>query len=479
MAFRLPAFSPVSWVTAEKITQQALWLVLFTVLAPILGPEPYGAFSIVMVFVGFCEFVLGEVAIEALVTVDELDPLHMATANVATGALALAVSLMLVFLAPVIGAAFHDDELMRLTWSLIPLPALSLLSAVPLAVLRRSLQYKQLAIRSIVGLTIGGLFGIALALAGAGVWALALQVLAQRVAEVAIAWWSVPHRFQLGWSARHFREMRSVAMNMLTARAMIFAGGQLPRLILGYSLGPSELGLFVLATRFLDIIVNTMLFPRVSVGRIELRKLQPGSPELQQRFARIMQDGALLSFPALLGTVVIMPDLIGVWLDPRWLPGTVAAQFVVLGGLPLVVFYCLDAALLAAKLSSVFRTMATVQAVTVLVTVLCVAPFGLDATCLALAVRPWLLLPPFLWVFRQRCHLAAIQVLRPALPSLLGAVIMTAILSLPFLHPEGLDVRVNFIMLIAAGAIVYGTFLYSFCRAQFTSTLAGLFAHRS
>jgi hypothetical protein len=46
---------------------------------------------------------------------------------------------------------------------------LSTLSAAPIAVLRRSLKFKQLAIRSILGLTIGGVFGIALAVAGAGV----------------------------------------------------------------------------------------------------------------------------------------------------------------------------------------------------------------------------------------------------------------------------------------------------------------------
>ena len=479
MAFRLPSFSPVAWVTTEKITQQALWLVLFTILAPILGPRPYGVFSIVMVFVGFCEFVLGEGAVEALVTADELDPPHMATANLATGVLALVVSLFLFLLAPAIALAFQDDELRWLIWSLVPLPVLSLLSAVPIAMLRRSLQYKRLAVRSIVGLMLGGLFGIALAIAGAGVWALALQVLAQRLAEVAIAWLSVPQRFRLGWSTRHFREMRSVAMNVFAARVMIFASGQLPRLILGYVLGPSELGLFILATRILDIVTNTMVFPRVAVGRIELRELEPGSEAFRRRFAGMVQDVALLSFPVLLGAAVMMPDLLRVWLDQRWLAGTVAAQLVMLSGLSLVFSYCLDAAFLAAKLSSVFSAMATAQAVTVLITVLCAAPFGLNATCLALAVRPWLLLPVFLLVFRRRCHVPGFPVLLLPLRSLLGAVVMTGVVSLPFLRPAWLDEKLNFVVLIMTGVVVYGAFLYSFSRAQLTATLAGLFAHRS
>ena len=51
MAVRLPTLSPVAWLTADRVTQQVLWLILFAILAPILGPRPYGLFSIVMVFV--------------------------------------------------------------------------------------------------------------------------------------------------------------------------------------------------------------------------------------------------------------------------------------------------------------------------------------------------------------------------------------------------------------------------------------------
>jgi O-antigen/teichoic acid export membrane protein len=478
MAFRVLTLSPVAWVTAEKITQQALWLILFTILAPILGPRPYGVFSIVMVFVGFCEFVLGEVAVEALVTVDELGQDHMATANLVTGVLALVVSLILGVLAPVIAFAFEDDEIKWLIWSLVPLPMLSLVSAVPIAMLRRALRYKPLAIRSIVGLLIGGLFGIGLALAGAGVWALALQVLAQRTAEVVIAWLSISQRFRLGWSALHFREMRSVGMNMFAARAMMFASGQLPRLVLGYVLGPSELGLFTLATRFLDIAVNTALFPRIIVGRIEMRDCAPDSAEFRRRFIRMAQDAGFLSCPILLGATVIMPDLFRVWLDQRWLPGIAAAQLTMVSGLPMVYASCLDAALLASKLSSVFRTTSTIQAVTVLLVALCAAPFGLTMTCAALAIRPWLLLPFFLWIFLRRSELRISDVLKPPLPPLLGSILMGGVLSLPFLHPAWLDQKLTMAGLIIAGAIIYGGFLYSFSRAQLMAALSGLFAHR-
>ena len=165
---RLPMVSPVVWLTSGRVTQQALSLILFAVLAPILGPRPYGLFALVMVFVGFCEAVLLEGAVEALVTVDDLDHLHTTTANRTNGLIALALGLAMFALAPAIAAAMHDAEIRNVMWALAPMPVLTALSAAPIAVLRRSLKFKELAIRSILGLTIGGVFGIVLAVEGAG-----------------------------------------------------------------------------------------------------------------------------------------------------------------------------------------------------------------------------------------------------------------------------------------------------------------------
>ena len=121
--------------------------------------------------------------------------------------------------------------------------------------------------------------GIVLAVAGAGVWALVAQVLAQRLAELTIVWMSVPVRLSFKWSGVHFREMWSVGMNVFIARIVSFVGSQLPRVILGYTLGPTEVGLFALAGRFLEIILFVIVVPPSGVGRIELREFNPGSAE--------------------------------------------------------------------------------------------------------------------------------------------------------------------------------------------------------
>jgi O-antigen/teichoic acid export membrane protein len=473
---RLAAVSPVVWLTSERVTQQALSLILFAVLAPILGPRPYGLFALVMVFVGFCEAILLDGAVEALLTVDDLHHLHTTAANLINGLMALVFGLAMFALAPAIAAALHDAEIRNVMWALAPMPVLSTLSAAPIAVLRRSLKFKQLAIRSILGLTIGGVFGIVLAVAGAGVWALALQVLAQRIAELVIGWIAVPVRFGLTWSAPHFRELRPVALNVFTARIMGMVNAQLPRLVLGFTLGPTDVGLFALGSRFQDIIVNTMAVPRTAVGRIELRAAKIGSAEFQRDFTKMVQNASILSFPFFLGTAALAPSLFNLWLKQQWQAGIVPAQLIVLGGVPMVLFYSFDAALLAGNLSSIVRRIAGFQFVTVAATVLCAAPFGLTATCLALAVRPWLLLPVVFTIFRRATNIPHRSALLPSMRALIGAVIMAGALSLPFLHPSWSNDVFFLALRVVAGIVIYFFYLYCFARGVLRGLLSAVFS---
>jgi len=151
---------------------------------------------------------------------------------------------------------------------------------------------------------------------------------------------------------------------------------------------------------------------------------------------------------------------------------------VVLSGLPLVLCYGIDAALLAAGLSSLFRRMSTLQAITLIGTTLVAAPFGLNALCLALAIRPWVLLPLFIRQLNRACHLAVSHFLGSTVQSLIGAVLMLIVLNLPFVHPAWQEAKFNLVSLVLIGVAFYGIFSYSFARDQVRRFLTGIFVHR-
>ena len=410
------------WLTSERVTQQGLSLILFAVLAPILGPRPYGLFALVMVFVGFCEAILLDGAVEALVTVDDLHHLHTTAANLTNGLMALMLGLAMFASAPAIAAAMHDAEFRNVMWALALMPVLSTLSAAPIAVLRRSLKFKQLAIRSILGLTIGGVFGIVLAVEGAGVWALVLQVLAQRIAELVIGWIAVPVRFRPHLVGSAFPRTPSGRPEcfhrthngdgeraIAAPRAGLYAGADGCRPV------RSRQPLSRYHRHDDGVAADCGGSDRATRGEDRLC----GIP------TRFRKDGAERIHPV----VPIFPGNGGACAGPV----SSMAQTTMAGR------HCSCAAYRpqrrangvvfqfrrgAAGGQSLIRRPEDRHAsrlVTVAATVLCAAPFGLIATCLALAVRPWLLLPVVFMIFRRATNIPGRIALLPSLRALIGA----------------------------------------------------------
>ena len=308
--------------------------------------------------------------------------------------------------APWIGSAYGDEELGPMLKALSVLPTISALTAAPIAVLRSQLRFKPLALRSIFGLAIGGIAGVALALHGAGVWALVAQVIVQRAAEAVILWSSAHTRLGLGWSKPHFAELRHFAAHVFVSRGLAFAGGQIPRLILGYFLGASELGLFVFAARLPDMLAVITLVPTTIVARSTLRQYAPGQKDLEEAFGRLLRDTAFFAFPICTGTAAIMPALIAAGLDSRWEPVAFAAQLMILSAIPMLVYFAASSVLLALKYP---RDEAMISMAHIVSTTLCVllaAPFGLNIVCLVLMARYVLLMPLPLWIISRKCGIS-------------------------------------------------------------------------
>ena len=264
--------SPTSWLTAQNLFKQIFAIALFAIQAPMLGPRAFGLIALVMVFIGFCEYVLEIAGTDALISVKDIEERHystMTTVNVACG---ITLGALIFAVAPRIATVFREPELVPILRFMAVLPILTVLASAPNAACRRELQFEPLVTRVLVSTTAGGIVGLILTFMHFGVWALVWQATIQRVLNVAILWRLVKMPFRMGFSVPHFKELRRYAAPMLVSQTMSWAADQVPRYILGFFLGASELGLFSLAARLSDIVVQLAVSPRYGVARIEMRQ---------------------------------------------------------------------------------------------------------------------------------------------------------------------------------------------------------------
>jgi O-antigen/teichoic acid export membrane protein len=449
------------WVTLQHIVEQALWLVLFAIQAPVLGPKPFGLISIVMVFVGFCEYVVTNVATEVLLSVREITPKHYSTVTATCLAIAAALGLILFSLASRLSEVFHDDQVAGIARALAFLPVLAALASAPLAAIKRDMQFRGTAVRGIMSLLVAGTVSLVLTLGGAGVWALVAQALLQRAVSAIVLWRISPMKLSLALSWSRLREMQRIASKLVVGCVMNWSSGQLPRLILGLWLGLTELGLFSLANRLIDILIQVAIDPKATVARVYLRNFHQDVEGLSAATAKMFRQMSVMCFPLCIGGAAVVPTLFHVWLDARWTGSILPAQLLLLTGIPTVTFYCTTAVLLALNKQGSEAIVATTQTASIAAVAAVFAPFGLVAVAAAFAARPWVLVTLPITFLVRRANLSLRVVLgSQALPLLLSLVMGAAVWGLRVELDNHVEATALLPILVFAGAGIYATLVY-------------------
>jgi polysaccharide transporter, PST family len=449
-----------AWVTLQHIVEQALWLLLFVIQAPVLGPKPFGLISIVMVFVGFCEYVVGSVATEILLSIREISPRHYSTVTASCLAISAALGLGLFLEADLLARVFHDAQVANIARALAFLPVLAALASTPTAAIKRDMHFKGTAIRGVASLAVAGSVSLALTLTGAGVWALVAQALLQRIVSAIVLWKISPVRFALSWSWSQLREMQRLAGKLALSCVMNWSSGQLPRLILGLWLGLVDLGLFSLASRLVDILTQVAIDPKTTVARVYLRSVHQDPEGLRTAARRMIEQLSVICFPLCAGGAAVTPTLFHVWLDARWTGAIVPAQLLLLTGIPTVTFYCTTAVLLALNKQGSEAIIATTQTASIALVAAVAAPFGLLAASIAFALRPWLLVPlPITFLLRRARLGFGVVVGAQALPLASALLMGVSVWALGSRLEGHIEAARLLAILVAAGVIIYTALL--------------------
>jgi O-antigen/teichoic acid export membrane protein len=412
--------------------------------------------SIVMVFVGFCELVLCEAAAEALISIREVEDSHFETMT----SVIVGISLIcgaIVFAGADWGARwFGDAELAPMLRWMAVLPVISAFAAAPTASTKRDMLFQPLALRSMVSLLVGGVVGLVLTLTGYGVWALVWQAIISRLVAAIVLWMAVPLRLRFGLSLASLRDLLVFALPTMLSRVMSWATSQVPRLVLGLYWGPTELGLFGLASRLNDILLEVAVVPRYAVARVELRRFANEPEGLDAAVSELLVNMSVFTFPLCIGGAAVAPTLFHVWLDSRWVGGIVPAQLLLLMCVPFITHYAVGATLLA--LNRQFMEAATTFAQTLLTvgSVLAFAPFGLVPASAAMAARPLVLLPLPAMLLHRSAGVSYEAIFSPQLRVLAAAGLMgLAVWGLRLLLDPVVGSAPLLLILVCAGAGMY------------------------
>lgn len=312
------AMSGFKWTGLSAALNLIFQLGFAAAMARLLQPADFGlmAMSVVALrlFQYFSQLGLGA----ALVQRESLSDEDVRGALGLTLLVCGAAVLGAVVSAPLIGAFFRTDEVVLLVRVLSANLLLVGLAAVPTALLRRALRFRELAIVETASYLLGyGVVGVAAALAGAGVWSLVATTFAQSALAFAGAYAFTRHPLRPSLRGERSALVRYGARHSVVS-FLEFVAANLDAAAVGRLLGEAALGLYnraVLLTsqpvERLSGVVARVLFPVLSAVQADRRKV--GGVYLLG-VAAVGTAGGAVS----LGVSAAAPDVVRVVLGPGW-----------------------------------------------------------------------------------------------------------------------------------------------------------------
>ncbi|MCI4680452.1 oligosaccharide flippase family protein [Rhodoblastus acidophilus] len=468
----------LSWSGMDAIGRLAMLTASTAVLSRCLSPHDFGVSALALTVVTVASVLVGAPFEEALAQRKVLRLAHLRAALSASWLASLACVLLAIPLGFVLARAYHEPQFV---W-LLPVGMISAFFSghadIVTGLIRRQRRFADLAKATLFGNAIGIAASVALALAGAGVWALIAQrllvaaaraVLLQAGANVLI----LPSR-----SLGALRDLARYGGVSLADRLI----DNLTYLVFNYAVGGlyglNVLGYVNMAMRLVEPLRSAIGATGHNLAFSFLTRLQEDPERLSARARTIVSHAALAIAPVFVGLAAVTPILLPLIAGPGWDEAVVIGACLALG-----TAICLPARLvitaLCARGRPEYSLVANIAAFGLTMAVLVFAAgFGpvsvglsriagdMAQAAVAIVAAPRLLG----WSRRERFFALA-----PAwaLAALMGLVVTRLAPVLPhFNRPASLAV------LIGAGVAVYAVFLALFARQKLAG-LTGILALRA
>jgi O-antigen/teichoic acid export membrane protein len=458
----------LTWTVIDVWGRQLLNLGVFIVLARLLSPADFGLVALAGVFVAFAQLVVDQGFGDALIQRRDLERRHVDTAfwvALATGAVLTLVTLVIAEpLAALLGQPTFAPILQVLSLTFV----LAAFSSVQIALLRRELAFRSLAVRAIVATAAGGAVGIAAALAGAGAWALVAQQVTVAIVSAITLWRVSSWRPRFRFSRTTFRELIGFGSKIVGSDVLTFASRNADNLLIGVFLGPIALGIYSVGYRILTVSQTILVNVARRIAFPAFSRLQADRPRMLQAFLRVTRTASAVILPGYVWLAITAPELTVLIFGSQWAEsGEVAAVLFLVGPVVAVQSFS-DSILNAAGHPGVVLRFRFITAVTSLIGFVIAVPFGIMAVAASYVARAYVLMPIMIgWLHRY----AGVQPLT-YLAQFRGSAIATVLMVLAVLGVKlALDDASNVVLLAVEAVVGVATYAIALRLAQ-----PGLFA---
>lgn len=388
--YRQRVVSGVGWTALQNWLVRLAGFLTFVVISRSIGPRDIGLVALAVAITGLIGVVAEAGLATYLVRAEELGPATAMSAFWATLAVSLFGAGLLVLVAEPVSVLVGQPGLRPILPFIAVDLVLASLARVPNALLTRDLRFRLLAVREMCAAILSGVVGVALALAGAGVWALVTQTLVASGFSLVFVWSATRWRPRLVFSVADTRLMLRFGLPLLATTLVQATRDRFEQLVLGALGGAMLLGYYVIATRLLNMLVQVTVSTLDTVALPAFVRAARDGRNLSRVFESATTLSAALLSPLLAGLAVLSPVLVPAVFGATYSPAVPPAQLFCLAYAAGAIVYFGRPVYISMGRTGLDLLLTIGGLVVHLVTVLVTAPHGLNVLALAVTVESML-----------------------------------------------------------------------------------------
>lgn len=308
----------VAWTALFSGVGQVAGFVATPILTRTLTPSDFGLIGMVTVFAGFAQLFAGLGLNAAVVQSKSLDSVQLSSVFWTNLALGAGVAGALAVAAPAVAWFYDEPRLVDLTIVIAAALVVSPLGAIHDGLLRRGMRFRALGVVESSSALVGAGSSVGLALAGMGVWSLALGPLAGavwRVAGLAVTTRWTP-RLEYSWVG--VRDLLAFGANLSAARVLNYFSRSADNLIVGKVAGAEVLGVYGRAYGLMRLPLSRLGTAISGVMFPALSRMQGDDKRVESAYLKGQRVCCFVVMPVAVGLAVTADPVVRLYFGPGW-----------------------------------------------------------------------------------------------------------------------------------------------------------------
>lgn len=312
--------SGIFWKSIDTFAVQVIRFILSIILARLLSSTDYGLIGMLAIFFVMSDLFADSGLSIALVQKQDRTKEDFHTYFFFNLGVSLFLYTILFFCAPLI-SDFYDQPLLTPIIRIMFLSTIvTSFTAVQHIQFLINIDFKPLAIASIISVSIGGVIGIIAAYFDYKVWSLVIQGIVSALLQASLLFYFGHWKPKLTFKVESFKKLYNFGAKVLTVGVISNVFSNLYSILIGKFYSASDVGFFTRARGYPELLTNTTSTILHGVTLPIFASLQQEKEKMIELYQKILRLSVYIIMPALSLLAILAEPLVRIILTVKWLP---------------------------------------------------------------------------------------------------------------------------------------------------------------